>query len=133
MLRPMSPFCPPAGFPPHLCLVWPLIWAQILVLRAFVRAHYGKGTLYQWSVTPWGRAFIVSIDWSPGDGEAPPLAMLAVRAQRRIEAATGGDLFEAGWPDACPSPARPVRTAPVRLRSLSGLCPVHSAQARAPP
>ena len=46
---------------------------------------------------------------------------------------TRGDLFEAGWPDACPSPARPVRTAPVRIRSLSGLLPGLSGLIRGPP
>ena len=89
----MSLFCPPAGFPPHLALVWPLIWAQILVLRAWVRASYGRGTLYQWSVTPWGQVFLVSIDWVPGEGPAPVLPQLAARAGARIAAATDGRMF----------------------------------------
>ncbi|MEZ5946897.1 MAG: hypothetical protein R3C04_08635 [Hyphomonas sp.] len=41
---------------------WPLIWLQVLVLRAYVRATYGPGTPYHWSVTLCGRAYITSID-----------------------------------------------------------------------
>jgi hypothetical protein len=88
----MSLFCPPAGFPPHLSLFWPFVWAQILVLRAWVRTTYGKGTLYRWSVTPYGRVFLASIDWIPGEGEEAPalvLRRLAARAQARIAALTG--------------------------------------------
>ena len=87
----MSPLCPPPGFPPHLAVIWPLIWAQILVLRAMVRAAYGKGTPYRWSVTPWGRAFIVSVDWVPGQKLAalkPP-----AHSNDRIAAALDGRAF----------------------------------------
>jgi len=91
----MSLFCPPAGFPPHLAIIWPLIWAQILVARAWVRATYGKGVLYHWSVTPWGQVFITSIDWIPGqDAPAPTLATLAVKAHARIAALTDGSMAE---------------------------------------
>lgn len=88
----MSLFCPPAGFPVHLAVFWPFIWAQILVMRAWVRAAYGKGTLYRWSVTPHGRVFVTQIVWVPCEGEAAPapvLARLAARAQARIAALTG--------------------------------------------
>ena len=87
----MSPLCPPPGFPPHLAVIWPLIWAQILVLRAMVRAAYGKGTPYRWSVTPWGLAFIVSIHLAPGQ----KLAVLKspVHSNIRIAAALDGRAF----------------------------------------
>jgi len=39
----MSLLHPPPGFPPHLAVIWPLIWVQVLVLRAAVRAAYGWG------------------------------------------------------------------------------------------
>jgi hypothetical protein len=74
-------------------MFWPLIWAQILMLRAWVRAAYGKGTLYRWSVTPHGRVFITSIEWIPGtEAPAPVLAGLAARAHARIAALTDGRL-----------------------------------------
>jgi len=94
----MSLFCPPAGFPPHLALIWPLVWAQILVARAWVRATYGKGVLYHWSVTPWGQVFITSIDWIPGqDAPAPTLASLAIKAHARIAALTDGSMAEPAY------------------------------------
>ncbi len=62
----MSLLHPPKGFPPHLAVIWPLIWVQLLLLRAAVRAAYGKGVQYHWSVTPNGRVFLTSIDWMPG-------------------------------------------------------------------
>ncbi|KCZ85205.1 hypothetical protein HAD_05970 [Hyphomonas adhaerens MHS-3] len=61
----MSLFQPPPGFPPHLAYFWPLIWCQVLLLRAAVRAAYGKGVQYHWSVSPNGRVFLTSIDWMP--------------------------------------------------------------------
>ncbi len=62
----MSLLQPPQGFPPQLTIFWPLIWVQLLLLRAAVRAAYGKGVQYHWSVTPNGRVFLTSIDWVPG-------------------------------------------------------------------
>jgi hypothetical protein len=62
----MSLLHPPQGFPPHLAVIWPLIWVQLLLLRAAVRAAYGKGVQYHWSVSPNGRVFLTSIDWVPG-------------------------------------------------------------------
>ncbi len=62
----MSLLHPPQGFPPHLAVIWPLIWVQLLLLRAAVRAAYGKGVQYHWSVTSNGRVFLTSIDWMPG-------------------------------------------------------------------
>jgi hypothetical protein len=62
----MSFLHPPKGFPPHLAMFWPLIWVQILLLRAAVRAAYGKGVQYHWSVTSNGRVFLTSIDYVPG-------------------------------------------------------------------
>ena len=88
----MSPLCPPSGFPPHLALIWPLIWVQILSLRAWVRSTYGKGTQYHWSVTPWGRVFITSIDWVPTEApfvwHEPP-----AHPNARVAAALDGRAF----------------------------------------
>jgi len=94
----MSLFCPPAGFPSHLAILWPLIWAQILVMRAYVRATYGKGTLYRWSVTPWGQVFITSIEWVPGDDAlAPTLPALVAKSHARIAALTDGSMAEPAY------------------------------------
>ena len=88
----MSLLHPPAGFPAHLAVIWPLIWVQILALRAYVRATWGKGTQYHWSVTPWGHVFIASVDWVPGQ-EAPVWIEPAPHTNARIAAALSGDLM----------------------------------------
>ena len=88
----MSLLHPPPGFPPHLAVIWPLIWVQILVLRAAVRAVYGKGTQYHWSVTPCGRVFLVSIDWVP-EQKTPVWLKPAAHPNDRIAAALDGRAF----------------------------------------
>jgi len=89
----MSLLHPPPGFPAHLAVIWPLIWVQILALRAYVRATWGKGTKYHWSVTPYGRVFLASIDWVPGQTEAPVWANPALHENKRIAAALSGELM----------------------------------------
>ena len=88
---------PPAGFPAHLAVIWPLIWVQILALRAYVRATFGKGTQYHWSVTPYGRVFITSIDWVPGQTEAPDWLKPASHSNARIAAALDGRAFKPAY------------------------------------
>ncbi|WP_375208950.1 hypothetical protein, partial [Hyphomonas jannaschiana] len=62
----MSLFHPPAWFPPQLAFLWPIIWVQVLMLRAQIRAAYGRGVVYRWSVTDNLRVYLVSIEWMPG-------------------------------------------------------------------
>ncbi|KCZ46033.1 hypothetical protein HY17_09755 [Hyphomonas sp. CY54-11-8] len=57
----MSLFHPPEGFPPHLVAFWPLVWVQLRLLGAAVRATYGKDATYRWSITPNGRVFLTCI------------------------------------------------------------------------
>jgi hypothetical protein len=123
----MSLFCPPAGFPVHLAVFWPFIWAQILMLRAWVRAAYGKGTLYRWSVTPHGRVFLTSIEWIPGaEAPAPVLAGLAARAHARIAALTDGRL--AGPCETARSLSAPSGAGP----AAQPCCPALAARCAAP-
>jgi len=62
----MSLFHPPNWFPPQLAFLWPLIWVQVLMLRAQIRAAYGRGVVYRWSLTPNLRVYLVRIEWIPG-------------------------------------------------------------------
>ena len=62
----MSLFHPPSHFPPQLAFLWPIIWVQVLMLRAQIRAAYGRGVVYRWSVTDNLRVYLVSIEWMPG-------------------------------------------------------------------
>jgi len=94
----MSLFCPPAGLSPHLAILWPLIWAQILMARASVRVTYGKGTLYRMRVAPWGQVFIEKIEWIPGgDAPAPTLPALVAKSHARIAALTDGSMLEPAY------------------------------------
>jgi hypothetical protein len=90
IVRHMSLLHPPQGFPPHLAVIWPLIWVQLLLLRAAVRAAYGKGVQYHWSVSPNGLVFLTSIDWMPGQKKE---RVLPKPANDRLAAACDGRLF----------------------------------------
>ncbi len=74
-------------------MFWPLIWVQVLLLRAAVRAAYGKGTQYHWSVTPNGRVFLTSIDWLPGQKSEPAILKPSMHANDRLAAACNGRAF----------------------------------------
>jgi hypothetical protein len=93
----MSLLHPPPGFPPHLCVIWPLIWVQVLVLRAAVRAAYGRGTQYHWSVTPCGRVFITSIDWIPSQKAEREWLKTPAHSNARLAAALDGRAFVAAY------------------------------------
>ena len=124
----MSLLHPPPGFPPHLALVWPLIWVQVLVLRAAMRAAYGKGVQYHWSVTPCGRVFLASVDWIPGRTKTPDWLKPAAHPNARIAAALSGEAMIPEGLRTRPDPAGPipdlVRTFSGHLRAPSGVCTV---------
>jgi hypothetical protein len=71
-------------------MFWPLIWVQVLLLRAAVRAAYGKGVQYHWSVSPNGRVFLTSIDYVPGQKKAHTFPK---PANDRLAAACDGRAF----------------------------------------
>ena len=89
----MSLLHPPPNFPAHLTVIWPLIWVQILMLRAAMRAAYGKGVQYHWSVTPCGRVFLSSIDWVPGQKAEREWPKPPAHANSRLAAALDGSAF----------------------------------------
>ncbi|MEZ6011489.1 MAG: hypothetical protein R3C08_06420 [Hyphomonas sp.] len=89
----MSLFHPPPDLPPHLIPIWPLIWVQAMMLRAYVRATWGKGTEYYWGVTPHGRALIVSIVGKAERAEMPDWAKPPAHSNARIAAALDGSLL----------------------------------------
>ena len=102
----MSLIQPPAGFPPHLAYFWPLIWCQVLLLRAAVRAAYGRGVQYHWSVTPNGRVFLTSIDWVPPQKADRAWLKPAPHASDRLAAACDGraalPAYARFWAVPCP-------------------------------
>ena len=86
----MSLFHPPPGFPPQLAFLWPLIWVQVLMLRAQIRAAYGRGVVYRWSVTDNLRVYLVSIEWMPGQKKERAILKPAAHASDRLAAACDG-------------------------------------------
>jgi hypothetical protein len=40
-------------------LLWPLIYAQLISLKMWVRRHYGRGVPYRFWVSPLGRVYLV--------------------------------------------------------------------------
>nr|WP_321442123.1 hypothetical protein [uncultured Hyphomonas sp.] len=92
----MSLFHPPAWFPPQLAFLWPLIWVQVLVLRAQIRAAYGRGVRYRWSLTPNLRVYLVRIDWIPGQKKERVHLQPAAYYNDRLAAACDG---RAAMPD----------------------------------
>ncbi len=83
----MSLFHPPAWFPPQLAFLWPLTWVQVLMLRAQIRAAYGRGVVYRWSVTDNLRVYLVSIEWMPGQKKERAWLKPAAYASDRLAAA----------------------------------------------
>ena len=86
----MSLFHPPAWFPPQLAFLWPIIWVQVLMLRAQIRAAYGRGVVYRWSVTDNLRVYLVSIEWMPGQKIARTHLLPASQYSDRLAAACDG-------------------------------------------
>ncbi|KCZ91436.1 hypothetical protein [Hyphomonas jannaschiana] len=86
----MSLFHPPSHFPPKLAFLWPIIWVQVLMLRAQIRAAYGRGVVYRWSVTDNLRVYLVSIEWMPGQKKGRAILKLAAHASDRLAAACDG-------------------------------------------
>ena len=86
----MSLFHPPAWFPPQLTFLWPIIWVQVLMLRAQIRAAYGRGVVYRWSVTDNLRVYLVRIEWMPGQKTERAILKPATHYSDRLAAACDG-------------------------------------------
>jgi hypothetical protein len=119
----MSLFHPPAWFPPQLTFLWPMIWVQVLMLRAQIRAAYGRGVVYRWSVTPNLRVYLVRIEWMPGQKTEHAILKPAAMPQTvSPPRATGGWLCR-NTALAAPS-RRPVARGP-RMEALASVAPAY--------
>jgi hypothetical protein len=67
---------PPEGMTGFLRLIWPLVYAQLIALKARMRKLYGPGVPYWYTVSRWGK---VSLRHMPLDfaerGYAAPCAL----------------------------------------------------------
>lgn len=86
----MSLFHPPAWFPPQFAFLWPLIWVQVLMLRAQMRATYGRGVKYHWCIGANGRVYLHSIDWIPGQKTEREFLKPPAYSSDRLAAACSG-------------------------------------------
>jgi len=93
----MSLFHPPTWFPPQLTFLWPLIWVQVLMLRAQIRAAYGRGVVYRWSVTPNLRVYLVRIDWVSGQKTERAWSKPRTHFNDRLAAACNGRAAEPAY------------------------------------
>ncbi|MEZ6001173.1 hypothetical protein, partial [Hyphomonas sp.] len=84
--------------------LWPLIWVQVLMLRAEIRAAYGRGVKYHWSITPNLRVYLVSIDWMPGQKAERDWLKPSEHYNDRLAAACDGRLFTPAYTARCAGP-----------------------------
>jgi hypothetical protein len=118
----MSLFHPPAWFPPQLTFLWPLIWVQVLILRAQIRAAYGRGVVYRWSLTPNLRVYLVRIEWIPGQKAERAWSKPRAHFNDRLAAACDGRAASPAYAAQLREPHE-RRTAPAACRSAP-TCPL---------
>jgi hypothetical protein len=127
---------PLPGLPAVLRLLWPLIFVQLVVLKAWVRRHYGRGVPYSCTVSRAGRVRLLRL---PADLCASATAPAAFGPEAAALAsdlcATAGLVrrcvlrwLEGGcaWPSALPAStvqAVSARAARVRYSGGPGLAP----------
>lgn len=60
------------------------------MLRARIRAAYGRGVKYRWSLTPNLRVYLVRIDWIPAQKTERSILKPATHSSNRLAAACDG-------------------------------------------
>jgi hypothetical protein len=66
---------PPAGLNGFLRLIWPLIFVQLVALKAWARKHYGPGVPYWYGITKWGRVYLRHLPTDFAQSYAAPGAL----------------------------------------------------------
>ncbi|MDP3459902.1 MAG: hypothetical protein Q8S09_11580 [Hyphomonas sp.] len=66
---------PPAGMTGFLRLIWPLIFVQLIALKAWVRKHYGPGVPYWYEISRWGRVRLMHMPIDFAQSYAAPGAL----------------------------------------------------------
>ena len=56
-----------------LRLIWPLVYVQLIALKAWMRKHYGPGVPYWYTVSPWGKVSLrhMPLDFAEASSAAP--------------------------------------------------------------
>jgi hypothetical protein len=114
---------PLAGLTGFQRLIWPLIFLQLVALKRWVRAHYGRGVPYWYGLTAWGRVYLrhLPTDFAASYAAAgalrpPALATALFKPSARLAAALAPE------PRAVPQPVPCARKPSVH--SLSA--PAHA-------
>lgn len=100
---------PPEGMTGFLRLIWPLVFVQLIALKAWMRKHYGPGVPYWYTVSHWGK---VSLRHMPIDfAEASYAASGALKPRAFDFALSTGStrLALALAPEVCSPVPVPVR------------------------
>ncbi len=58
-----------------LRLIWPLIFVQLIALKAWVRKHYGPGVPYWYEISRWGRVRLMHMPIDFAQSYAAPGAL----------------------------------------------------------
>ena len=85
----MSLLSPPSELPAHLVPIWPWIWLQHQLLLTWIRLTYGRGYLYCWGVTHYGRVHLICIDLESRD--RTQVRPVAAHASPQLTAALSGE------------------------------------------
>jgi len=64
---------PPEGMTGFLRLIWPLVYVQLIALKAWMRKHYGPGVPYWYTVSRWGTVSLrhMPLDFAEASYAAP--------------------------------------------------------------
>ena len=64
---------PPDGMTGFLRLIWPLVYVQLIALKAWMRKHYGPGVPYWYTVSRWGKVSLrhMPLDFAEASYAAP--------------------------------------------------------------
>ena len=91
---------PPPGLTLIHQLLWPLIFAQLVALKTWVRARYGRGVPYGYFVSRWGRVTLTFIgarpftSYSAAGSIAPVLGCAAPALPVRLRLALADEVSE---------------------------------------
>ncbi|KCZ92005.1 hypothetical protein HHI_12269 [Hyphomonas hirschiana VP5] len=90
-------------------LLWPLIFVQLIALRDWVRAHYGRGVPYWITISKFGRVRLRHLPADFANSQAAPVSYeifghdYSAGLTRALLAATCAEEEAPGAP--CPAPA----------------------------
>ncbi len=109
---------PPAGLTGFLRLIWPLVFVQLVALKAWVRKHYGPGVPYWYTVSRWGRVSLLHMPMDFAQSYAAPGSLRPVNISVQFFGVTPRLMLALAPEVSTPvAPAREVHTTSVHVLS----------------